>query len=146
MDTLRMARWVAPLVLATGLTIAALVPNPAHAQDDRRVRVIVDAADVVVRGGQPYYRYGGYRDSDRIVIGRDPHTAGHRDRGTHHLSRKPSRHLLRAHSDAIHRQKASTVGSDEPATPVGIGCRGSEAARAEPCSQRHGRSHGAERG
>lgn len=71
METLRRARWVAPLVLATGLTVAALVPNPAHAQDDQRVRVIVDAADVVVRGGQPYYRYGGYRDSDRIVIGRD---------------------------------------------------------------------------
>ena len=71
MDTLRKARWLAPLVLATGLGVAALIPKPAHAQDDQWVRVIVDAADVVLRGGQPYYRYGGYRDSDRILVGRD---------------------------------------------------------------------------
>ena len=71
MDTLRMARWVAPLVLATGLGVAAIVPKPAHAQEDQWTRVIVDIADVVVRGGQPYYRYGGYRDADRLVVGRD---------------------------------------------------------------------------
>ena len=71
MDTLRKARWLAPLALATGLGIATLIPKPAHAQDDQWVRVIVDAADVVLRGGQPYYRYGDYRDSDRIIVGRD---------------------------------------------------------------------------
>ena len=71
MDTLRKARWLAPLALATACGVAGLVPKPAHAQDAQWMRVTVDAADVVVRGGQPYYRYGGYRDSDRIIVGRD---------------------------------------------------------------------------
>ena len=71
MDTLRMKRWVAPLALAMGLSIAAFVPKPAQAQDDARVRVLVDIGDVVLRDGRPYYGYGGYRDADRLIVGRD---------------------------------------------------------------------------
>lgn len=71
MDALRVKRWVAPLVVATGLSMAAFVPKPAQAQDDARVRVIVDVGDVVLRDGRPYYRYGGYRDADRLIVGRD---------------------------------------------------------------------------
>lgn len=63
-----LSRWLAPAVLAAGLGIAALAPTPARAQTDPLSRVLVDVADVVLRGGQPYYRYGDYRDSDRLVV------------------------------------------------------------------------------
>ncbi|MFC0676793.1 hypothetical protein ACFFGH_02860 [Lysobacter korlensis] len=65
-------RWLAPAVLATGLGIAGLSPAPAHAQSgDELVRVIVDVADVIMRGDQPYYRHGNYGRDDRLVVSRD---------------------------------------------------------------------------
>lgn len=65
-----LSRWLAPTVLAAGLGFGAMVPAPAQAQDDL-VRVLVDVADVVLRGGQPYYRHGGYGYNDRLVATRD---------------------------------------------------------------------------
>lgn len=65
-------RWLAPAVLAAGLGMAALSPTPAHAQSgDDLVRVIVDVADVIVRGGHPYYRHGNYGYNDRLIVVRD---------------------------------------------------------------------------
>jgi hypothetical protein len=46
------------------------VPAPAQAQDDL-ARVLVDIADVVMRGGTPYYRHGNYGYDDRLVASRD---------------------------------------------------------------------------
>ena len=67
------SRWIAPAFLAVGLGIAALSPTPAHAQNgsDNLVRVIVDVADVVLRGGTPYYRNSDYGYNDRLVMERD---------------------------------------------------------------------------
>jgi len=58
-------RWLASAVLAAGVGVAGFTPAPAQAQNDDLVRVIVDIADVVLRGGQPYYRYGDYGYDDR---------------------------------------------------------------------------------
>lgn len=70
MDTV--SRWLAPAVLASGFGLAALSPAPAHAQSgDELVRVLVDVADVVLRGGTPYYRYGDYGYDDRLIVVRD---------------------------------------------------------------------------
>lgn len=70
MDTV--SRWLAPAVVAAGLGLAAMSPIPARAQsDDDLVRVLVDVADVVLRGGTPYYRHGDYRYDDRLIVGRD---------------------------------------------------------------------------
>lgn len=67
-----MSRWLAPALLATGLGAAALAPATAHAQNgDELVRVIVDVADVIMRGNQPYYRHGSYGHNDRLVVARD---------------------------------------------------------------------------
>ena len=66
-----LSKYIAPAVLAAGFAFTALTPKVAHAQDDALTRVIVDVADVVLRGGQPYYRYGYYRDQDRLVVVRD---------------------------------------------------------------------------
>lgn len=66
------SRWLAPALLATGLGVAGLAPTSAHAQSgDELVRVIVDVADVIMRGNQPYYRHGSYGYDDRLVVGRD---------------------------------------------------------------------------
>lgn len=65
------ARWLAPAVLAAALGTAALAPAPAQAQSADLVRTIVDIADVVMRGNQPYYRHGDYSADDRLVMGRD---------------------------------------------------------------------------
>ena len=65
-----LSRWLAPAVLAAGLGLGAMVPAPAQAEDDL-VRVLVDVADVVLRGGQPYYRYGDYGYNDRLIATRD---------------------------------------------------------------------------
>ena len=62
---------LASLVIATGLGMAAMIPAPARAQDDDFARVIVDVADVIFRGGDPYYRYGDYGYDDRLVVARD---------------------------------------------------------------------------
>lgn len=65
------ARWFAPAALAAALGAAALAPMPAQAQSADLVRSIVDIADVVFRGNQPYYRHGDYGYNDRLVAGRD---------------------------------------------------------------------------
>lgn len=60
---------LAPLVLAAA---AGFAPAPAHAQSTSDLlRVIVDASDVIFRGGTPYYRHGDYGRDDRLVVGRD---------------------------------------------------------------------------
>jgi|GEM_PF-930463 len=70
MTTNPLTRWILPAVLAAGMTAAAFVPASAHAQSgDDLVRVIVDVADVVLRGNQPYYR-GNY--NDRLLVSYDP--------------------------------------------------------------------------
>ena len=65
-----MGRLLAPAVLAAGLGVGALVPAPAQAQDSL-TRVLVDVADVVLQGGQPYYRHGNYGTNDRVYVQRD---------------------------------------------------------------------------
>jgi hypothetical protein len=66
-----LSRWLAPAALAAGLGFGAMtLPAPAQAQDDL-IRVLVDVADVVLRGGQPYYRHGNYGYDDRLIAGRD---------------------------------------------------------------------------
>lgn len=68
-----LARMFAPAVIAAGLGSAALMaPSAASAQSaDELVRVLVNVADVVMRGGQPYYRYGDYGYDDRLIVQRD---------------------------------------------------------------------------
>ena len=66
-----LSRWLAPAVMAAGLGLSSMVPAPARAQDATLTRVLVDVADVVLRGGQPYYRHGNYRDDDRLIVSRD---------------------------------------------------------------------------
>lgn len=66
-----LSRWLAPAVLAAGLGFGAVTPAPAQAQDDTLTRVLVDIADVVLRGGVPYYRYGDYGYDDRLIAQRD---------------------------------------------------------------------------
>jgi hypothetical protein len=67
-----LSRYLAPAVLATSLGIAAVAaPAPAQAQSDDLVRELVNVADVVMRGNQPYYRYGDYGYDDRLVAQRD---------------------------------------------------------------------------
>lgn len=66
-----LTRWLAPAALAAGLGFGAMtLPAPAQAQDDL-VRVLVDVADVVLRGGHPYYRHGRYGYDDRLIVVRD---------------------------------------------------------------------------
>lgn len=70
MSTTTLPRWIAPLVLIASFGGAALAPAPAHAQSgDSLARVIVDIADVVFRGNDPYYRNGQY--DDRLIVVRD---------------------------------------------------------------------------
>ncbi|TXH66519.1 MAG: hypothetical protein E6Q88_11915 [Lysobacteraceae bacterium] len=65
-----LARWFAPAALAAALGASVLLPSTARADDDL-VRVLVDVADVVIRGGHPYYRYGDYGYRDRLIVRRD---------------------------------------------------------------------------
>ena len=65
------SRWLAPAVLAAGLGVAGLAPAPAQAQSNDLARVIVDIADVVLRGGVPYYRHSNYGYEDRLIVVRD---------------------------------------------------------------------------
>ena len=66
-----LTRWMAPAVIAAGFGLGAMaVPQQAQAQD-ALTRVIVDVADVILRGGQPYYRYGNYGPNDQLVMQRD---------------------------------------------------------------------------
>lgn len=65
-----LSRWLASAALAAGLGVGAIAP--AQAQDDALARVIVDVADVIFRGGYPYYRYGpGYGYNDRLIVVHD---------------------------------------------------------------------------
>lgn len=74
MATLSLTRWLAPAVFAASLGFGALTPTPAQARDDDLVRVLVDVADVVINGGQPYYRYGPrYGYDNRLVVVYDRH-------------------------------------------------------------------------
>lgn len=67
-----LVRMLAPALLAAGLgTAGLLAPAPAKAQSDELIRVLVDVADVVMRGGQPYYRYGDNGYDDRLIVQRD---------------------------------------------------------------------------
>ena len=67
-----LTRYLVPVALAASLGVAAIVaPAPAQAQSDDLVRVLVNVADVVLRGNQPYYRYGDYGYDDRLVMQRD---------------------------------------------------------------------------
>ena len=67
-----LTRYLAPAVLAASLGAAAFAaPTPAQAQSDDWVRVLVNVADVVMRGNTPYYRYGDYGYDDRLVMQRD---------------------------------------------------------------------------
>ena len=67
-----LTRLLAPTVLAASLGLAAVAaPAPAQAQSDDQVRVLVNVADVVLRGNQPYYRYGNYGYNDRLITQRD---------------------------------------------------------------------------
>lgn len=67
-----LTKMLAPAVLVAGLGVAAIaVPAPAQAQSDDLVRVLVNVADVVMRGSTPYYRYGDYGYNDRLVMQRD---------------------------------------------------------------------------
>lgn len=70
MALLNSSRWLFSAVLIAGLGVAAMAPAPARASDDL-VRVLVDVADVIYHGGQPYYRYGDRSRYDRVVIVRD---------------------------------------------------------------------------
>ena len=69
---MRLTRYLAPAVLAASLGAAAIAaPAPAQAQSDDLVRVLVNVADVVLRGNTPYYRYGDYGYNDRLTMQRD---------------------------------------------------------------------------
>lgn len=68
-------RWIATAAIALGIGVASLYPTPARADDDL-VRIIVDVADVIYHGGNPYYRHGNYGRYDRVVVVRDRY--GHR--------------------------------------------------------------------
>lgn len=86
------SRWFALALVTAGLGIAALFPVPAYAQSgDELVRVLVDVADVVLRGGTPYYRYGDYGYDDRLIVGRDRY-----GRPLYY------RHVPRHHRDYVH--------------------------------------------
>lgn len=77
MTTHPLTRWIVPGLLALGMSAAAIVPVPAHAQsNDALVQVIVDVADVVLRGNQPYYRNN---HNDRLRVSYD-----HRGRPTYY--------------------------------------------------------------
>lgn len=89
MTTSPMTRWIFPGLLAAGLSAAAIAPAPAHAQSsDDLVQIIVDVADVVLRGNQPYYR-GNY--DDRLRVSYD-----HRGRPTYYrMAPRHDRHNAR---------------------------------------------------
>lgn len=70
-------RWLAPAALALGLGAASLAAPQTARADDELVRVIVDVADVIFRGGTPYYRHGGYGPHDRLVIVHDRYGRPH---------------------------------------------------------------------
>lgn len=67
-----LSRYFAPALLAASLGVAALAaPAPAQAQSNDLIRVLVNVADVVMRGNTPYYRNGDYGYDDRLIAQRD---------------------------------------------------------------------------
>ena len=67
-----LTKLLAHTMLAAGLGLAAIAaPAPAQAQSDDLVRVLVNVADVVLRGNTPYYRHGDYGYDDRLSMQRD---------------------------------------------------------------------------
>lgn len=64
-----LSRWLAPAALAVALGFGAMAPASAQAQD--LTRVLVDIADVVMRGDTPYYRNSNYGYEDRLIVQRD---------------------------------------------------------------------------
>ena len=67
-----LSRYFAPAVLAASLGFAAVAaPAPAQAQSGDLIRVLVNVADVVMRGGTPYSRNSGYGNEDRLIAQRD---------------------------------------------------------------------------
>ena len=72
-NTMSLSRYLAPAALAASLGLAALAaPAPAQAQSsDDLIRVLVNVADVAMRGNTPYYRYGNYGYNDRLIAQRD---------------------------------------------------------------------------
>lgn len=79
------SRWWAPAVLAAAFGLGAgAMPAPVHAQSIVG-HVLVDIADVVVRGGVPYYRYGNYGPYDRLTVQHD-----HHGRATYYRSPYPA--------------------------------------------------------
>lgn len=67
------SRWITSTILAVGVGLVALSPVPALAQSGDLTRVLVDVADVALRGGTPYYRYGNYGHDDRLITSHDRH-------------------------------------------------------------------------
>ncbi|MCE7032020.1 hypothetical protein LY625_05210 [Lysobacter sp. GX 14042] len=65
-------RLIAPVLAVVLGALAVSTPAPARASDDL-IRVLVDVADVVMRGDQAYYRHGRYGHNDRLVVVRDHH-------------------------------------------------------------------------
>lgn len=64
-----LSRWLAPATLAVALGFGTMAPAPVQAQD--LTRVLVDIADVVMRGDTPYYRNSNYGYEDRLIVQRD---------------------------------------------------------------------------
>lgn len=97
-----LSRWLAPLVFAAGFSTLALAPVTARADSsDDLVRVLVDVADVVLRGNQPYYRDGNYGYNDRLIVVRD-------NRGQSRYYRNvPRSHYARNYRDGPSRSHRS---------------------------------------
>ncbi len=91
-----LTRWLMPAVLATGFAAAAALPAPAKANDDL-VRVIVDVADVMMRGNTPYYRHGNYGRDDRLMVSYDRYGRPVYHRNVHRHHRKGPPPHARAH-------------------------------------------------
>jgi len=109
-----LTRWITPLVLAVGFGGAALAP--AHAQSgDQLARVIVDVADVIFRGGDPYYRGGQYGHDDRLVVSRDRHgrPVYYREVPRHVRSGPPYGNAYGYHGNAPGQQKHNKVKCDK---------------------------------
>ena len=68
-----LSRYLAPAVLAASLGFAAMAASaPAQAQSSNDlIRVLVNVADVAMRGNTPYYRHGQYGYNDRLIAQRD---------------------------------------------------------------------------
>lgn len=111
-----LTRWITPLVLAVGFGGAALAPAPAQAQSDQLTRVIVDVADVIFRGGSPYYRGGSQYDrDDRLIVSRDRYgrPVYYREVPRHVRSGPPYGNAYGYHGNAPGQQKQHKVKCDK---------------------------------